>query len=305
MNLSHLKSNLFQIRKAFFEYHQGFDYLKQRYLYAPKILKHSSPLEKPVNIDDLSIHILSCHRDIVMLCWSLASFYSVAEFSADLHIHSDGSLTRSDRDAIKRLFPSADIINPENFEALYRDNFDPYPLIKKFRFKIPKYFLMKKLIDPFFVSHKKNILIIDSDLAWFRHPEKIESEIKANCPNSLMMAYCGGVKPNYVYFKNGKRLDPKLACMNSGIVLYNRQNFDLKLLEEYLSNIDIKNKSNIHFIEQAGYAYCLEHLKMLPADEYIIKGIPEDKTVLKHYTGPRRLQFYTQALGLIKSCVSL
>ena len=45
---------------------------------------------------------------------------------------------------------------------------------------------------------------------------------------------------NYVFFKDGSKLADNLANYNSGIVLYQKQNFDLNKLGEYLEKIDIK-----------------------------------------------------------------
>ena len=105
---------------------------------------------------------------------------------------------------------------------------------------------------------------------------------------------------NFVWFKDGSRLDQDLANYNSGIVLYSVGSFNLRKMVEYFDRINDEVKQNQHFIEQAGYAYCLTNVEGLPQEQYQIKGGYSDKTVVKHYTAPRRLTFYTEGLEIIK-----
>ncbi len=168
MNIRAVKLELFYIRKAFFTYRRGFKYLINKYFLAPRILKVKKVLEKPINHQDLSIHILSSHRDLINLVWALASFYKNAGISGQLYIHSDGSLNNEDQKLLKIFFPSALVIRPDDFLKRHLADLESYPLIKKFRTEYQKLFLLKKLIDPYFVSSSKLHLIIDTDLLWFK-----------------------------------------------------------------------------------------------------------------------------------------
>lgn len=297
----HLKLELFYLRKAFFAYKSGFRYIFNKYLLARKILNYQGVFERPTNNNDLSIHVLSCHRDLVMLIWSLFSFYQVMVSLGQLFIHSDGGLQNNDKKILKEFFPYAKIIEPEEFLEEYKSELERYPLLKKFRTEYPRYFLLKKLIDPYFVSPNPCRLIIDSDLLWFQRPVAIENELRYNCQHSLMMAL---KEPNpvfRVYFKDGTRLNDELALFNSGLVLYHRKNFNLNKLTQYFEKIDINNKYNSHFIEQGGYASCLENLEKLPSDKYVIKNKVDEMTIVKHYTSPRRPFFYLEGLEKIKN----
>ena len=103
MNFKKIKLEFFYLYKSFFIYKKGFLYLKNKYIIAPKILKLNKVFEKPVNNDNLSIHVLTSHRDFLMLLWSLASFYQVASIVGPLFIHNDGSLTAKDKRIILSL----------------------------------------------------------------------------------------------------------------------------------------------------------------------------------------------------------
>lgn len=299
MNLKKIKREIFYLKKAFLEYHQGWSYLKNRYFLAPKILKLNKILEKPINNHDLSIHVLTGQRDLILLIWALASFYNVAENIGQLYVHSDGSLSDYDIKLLNKFFPSAKIIDPNIFVKEYASQLDQYPIIKKFRTNYPDFFLVKKLIDPYFVSNRPKRLIIDSDLLWFKTPKIIDQSISGESRSLMMQGVLVG-EGNFVRFKDGSKLSHDLAHFNSGIVLYHKHNFDLKKLVEYFEKIDDQVKSNRHFIEQAGYAYCLKDLVGLPQDQYQIKGKLSDATVVKHFTAPRRLLFYTEGLEIMK-----
>ncbi len=301
MTFKRLKLEFFYLRKAFFAYKNGWHYVYNRYFLAPKILNHAGVLERASNHNDLSVHVLTCHHDLVMLIWSLASFYQVMSIIGELYIHNDGTLNVRDKKILKKFFPSAKIIEPNEFFEKRNSELERCPLIKKIRDECPEYVLLKKLLDPYLVSDKKHLLIIDSDLMWFKRPEEIEQEIQNGCLNSLMMS--GAAKDgqlNYVYYQDGTKLSADLAAFNSGIVLYRKENFNLEKLVNYLAKIDLAKPANKHFIEQAGYASCLENLKCLLEDKYVVKEMVDDKILVKHYTSPRRPLFYLEGLEKIK-----
>ena len=187
MNWKTLKFEQYMVRQAFKQGMIG-DFLKHRYAVAPRILKLNKVLEKPINNNNFSIHVLTCHRDLIILLWSIASFYRVINTIGQLYVHSDGSLTDVDVKKIKFLFPKAIIIKPEYLYKNYIEKFNNYPNIKKYRFeKIKKFKLLLKLLDPFFISPCKKVLIIDSDLIWLKKPTEIENEINNSKSKSLMM----------------------------------------------------------------------------------------------------------------------
>lgn len=290
-----LKLEFFYLRKAFFEYCHGFKYIYNKLFLAPKILETNKILEKPINNFDLSTHLLTCHKDLTMTLWSLASFYKMSVEIGQLYIHNDGTLTVKDKNILKNFFPNAKIVEADEItKGNYLAN---HSLLKRFREGNNSYFLLKKIIDTYFLSDKKYHLIIDTDLLWFKDPTEVTVEIRCGCQNSVMVA---NNSFGYVYFKDGEKLNQELASYNSGIVLYGRDNFDLAKLEEYLGKIDENKKENNHFIEQAGFAWCLKNLKKLDEKKYTIKEAVNEETTVRHYTSPRRPLFYIEGLEKIK-----
>jgi len=236
---------------------------------------------------------------LIQTIWSLASFYLQSEVIGQLYIHNDGSLTSHDQASLKKYFPNAKIIDTNLFLSQYSSQLNNYPIIKEFR-QMNKYVLLKKLIDQYFISDKPYRLFIDTDLVWYNQPIEIEDEIKNGCQNSFV-SQNHNTHPNYtIHYKDGSKLEEKYAMINSGIVLYKKENFNLKKLENFLLKVDKENDLNNHFVEQAGFAYCLENLKILPYDKYTIKDKLSDRVVVKHYTGPRRLLFYIEGVETLK-----
>lgn len=298
MKLRDIKLELFYIRKAFLEKGQGFRYLWNKYVQGKSILRSNKVLEKSVNNHDLSIHTLTQHKDVLQTIWSLGSFYNNSENRGQLYIHDDGSLDENDINIFKKYFPSSKIVNTNDFFESYADELTRYPLLMKFR-GTKKYYMLKKLVDQYFVSDKKYRLFIDSDLIWLKNPREIEQEIENGCQNSLMTR---GEKPHpelTVHYKENGKLSEDLAIFNSGIVLYKKENFNLEKLEDYLALVDTDNNLNDHFIEQAGFACCLERLKSLPYERYTIKNKLSDQVVVKHYTGPRRFMFWVEGVDVL------
>src|SRR3989338_7135123 len=75
INFKKLKLEIFYLQAAFRQYRQGPDYLRHRYFFARKILNLRKIFQNPINYNNLSIHFLSCHRDLIPFIWSLASFF--------------------------------------------------------------------------------------------------------------------------------------------------------------------------------------------------------------------------------------
>lgn len=292
-----LKWELSHIKKAFIGYGHGWQYIFNKFFLAKKILlkKSSWPSHADSN---LSIHILACQRDFVMLLWSLNSFFTFFSYPYQLFIHNDGTLTNKQIITLKKIFPNVIIVAPTELLNNHSQTLEKYPIIKDFLTVHPEYYLMKKLIDPYFISDKKNILVIDSDLLWFQNPLELLGSLKKNLDNSLMM---WSPLPGPVYFKNNSSLSEDLSHYNSGIVLYKKENFDLNILSAYLSQVDTDRPDNFQFIEEGGFATCLKNLIPLPKEKYIIKGAVNAETIVRHYTSPRRPGFYLEGLPTLKN----
>jgi hypothetical protein len=231
-----------------------------------------------------------------MLLWALASWHKIITDVAQVNVHDDGTFTVDDRELIKSLFPYAKIIDykwaTENATTNWLCDL---PAARFYRAE-RKYYKAVKLIDPYFISRSHAVLILDTDVLWFRQPVELINSIHYG-QSSL---FWPNPKSNSFLFKNGMNLRPDLTYLNSGLVYYKKEDFDLSILEEFCQNIG--PQMDPPFRDQPGYAYILGGLNSyytLPIDKYIIKGPVQERTVAKHYTGPRREQFWFEGVRLL------
>ena len=153
------------------------------------------------------------------------------------------------------------------------------------------------MIDPFFVGDADVKLILDSDLLWFKQPGELLDDIF----QKRLPIFMGGYGKMDFVFSDGSILPENIAGVNSGVVCYKKKQFSLDSLEEFYSRVG--SNANPHFVEQAGYAYILTRGSQpifLPADKYLIKGPVSERTVMKHYTNPRREQFWFEGVNRLK-----
>ncbi len=303
-----LKHELFNIRKAFLDFGIGWEYLYYKNIISRRVDYFKEPIERPVTCGDFSMHVLFGHRYVHMALWSLFSFYSTSSCIGLLYIHSDGTLTDADLSLLKRFFPNAKFINPKTVIEDNKKKFEEHPIIKKFREKHEDSFFVTQLIDPYMVSQSRNVLFFDVDILWFADSRVIREAVEHGCPNSYLMdagrVYDSCRLENTVTFKDGSVLNPLYSRFNSGIVLFNKKNFNLERLSDFVDRIDMMRPESRHWVEQSGYAYSLENLKTFPISKYIIKGEVKDGTVVKHYTGPRRVEFFAKGIPILMNLTS-
>lgn len=291
MNLSEIREQVRLAGKAFLFYRKGFEYLWMRYVIAPKILSAGAYERKPVR-EDVSMHMLFGARDFLMGLWSLGSFYRVMPEVGELVIHSDGSLTKHHKNAIRKLFPDVRIEDAKEFMERHGDSLSGHPALKKFREVYPK-FQSKKLIDQYVLSGKKIRILLDSDILWFREPSEITASLKAGVQKPLMMTNQDAYV--HVQFADGTSTTDEVARANSGIVVYRDDQFSLDAMQEYVNKADYLGKK---FTDQACFASILKP-ELLSESTYIIKGTLTDSIVMRHYTSPSRAKFFFYGLNLI------
>ncbi len=274
-------------------------YFYNRFFIKKKIRRVSHPFDRAPDDLSYSIHLLCSHRDVDLLLWSLASWYRVTPASGKVYIHEDGSFTPEDRAVVARLLPHARIID---FAWATREAHDvwlkDFPKARALRDNYAKHVLIVKLIDQLFVSTAPKRLILDTDLLWFNEPKELLEAIQLN--KASVFQY-GGEMPDPFRFANGEVLDLKLQVLNSGVVIYDLKNFSLKDVEEYAAKIDPTTFR--HFVEQVGYGWVLSRsgapITMLSKEQYTVFGAVTKTITLKHFTGPRREDFWREGVSVL------
>ena len=273
------------------------EYLYSRFWLGSKIRRLGRPLDREIDTEQFSIHVVCCHIDVVQLLWALASWYRVVPISAKVYIHEDGSLTVSDKALISKTFPHSEIIDFNwATEQAMNKWLIKYPSLRTLRVEKREVFALK-IVDPYFVSNCKYFLILDTDILWFRAPDEVlQTIVNYECP-----LFWQENKPCPYIFGDGDSLKEELLCHNSGFIYYEKADFNLNLLEEFMQK---KGNFKRKFEDQPVYAYILGNYSstsLLPKDRYIIKGKVKEDTIAKHYTAPRREKFWFEGVKFLQS----
>ena len=252
------------------------------------------------------IHILTSAQDWLNLVWTLKSFYAVSARRYAVCIHDDGTLDHSACEALQRHFPAARIIRRQQADTKLASVLKDFPRCQSFR---QSNHLSPKLFDFPHYSKSERILLLDSDVLFFREPTELLRRIEdptyqKNCVNGdVASAYT--VDPLVVSEHKGMCL---IARFNSGLGLIHKNSLCLRSLEEFLS---LPGTVDGHFwrIEQTLYALCSSRfgVELLP-EEYSVRldwGI--NGSPCRHYVGAIRQLFYREGIrhliqsGLLKS----
>lgn len=281
------------------------EFLHYKNNFAPKIL--SSNIITCNLKSEFEVHILTCQRDFLEALWALKTFYIMSGLRPKLVIHDDGSLTPSAIFAFKTHFKNCTIITRAMADRLLKRKLKNYPYSFKYRFTNFRVHSMK-LFDFYFASHANYILLLDSDVLFFKKPTRLIRNIKAR-QGFFMSDY----RDAYAFPRH------YLACLfgfkvrhkvNTGLVFLPKKHFDINLIEKFLKIAFTRMKHN-HFphkywIEQTAMALIMsktpKHFARLPST-YQISTQPLTRiTASCHFVSDgSRHYFYTAGLKHLKT----
>ena len=295
-----LKKELFYI-KEMVRYGYGpaslLNYFKNRVL-ARQIVK-KMPRHKCEKQDNFEVHMLCQKSDVIPATWSLWSFLKNSRLCPKIVIHDDGSLNKSSADIFSEKFDNIEIIWKKDADELI-DKMSSSSIIKDYRKN--GHPLILKLVDIILLSRAEKVMVLDSDVLFFKNPEEVVGFVKGRSNRDALISQTGGgftIKVESSYLEKYDLTRKNIEFMNSGIIIYNKPPISENKLSEYLENCELDMSD--YFVEMTGWN-CLvgqTNYEFLPLDQYIIKGKPDSNTVAKHFTSPRRHEFY--AYGIDKA----
>ncbi len=193
----------------------------------------------------VELHMLVCEKDFLRSFWALKSFFYYSGISARLVIQNDGSLSSQALDLYSEHFPNC-VVNTDNDDKI-RDALTNHPMCQFF---VGHHAISKKLFHPLLLSQSRYVLIMDSDILWFRRSKAI-----ANCVKNCFPFYVNGGSGAYV--RNQKFMESRLDLypadnVNSGIVGYQKSKFiDMEFIESAIKKLVHIPKENL--LESIGY----------------------------------------------------
>uniref|UniRef100_B8HPW9 Nucleotide-diphospho-sugar transferase domain-containing protein n=1 Tax=Cyanothece sp. (strain PCC 7425 / ATCC 29141) TaxID=395961 RepID=B8HPW9_CYAP4 len=194
---------------------------------------------------DLELHMLVGEKDFLRSFWSLKSFYYYSGLPARLVIQDDGSLSSDSINRYYEHFPGC-IVNTNNDEPIYT-GLKNHPMCQFF---YEYHVIAKKLFPPLLVTQANYVVIMDSDILWFKRSRAITDCIRSGIPFCLNSGSKAYVR-NQEFMENKLELYPA-NNVNSGIIGYRKSDFlDLNFIEAAIGKLVHVSKDLIR--ESAGY----------------------------------------------------
>jgi hypothetical protein len=261
----------------------------------PRIL-HTPPCrtDRQSNVE---IHTLVSHDDLLNLLWTLKSFYHFSQRSYPAVIHDDGTLTAADLEILRRHFPDSRVISAAEAESTVAAALKSYPRCARYR---GLHSLARKVFDIGTYFRADRLLLLDSDLIFFRTPDELLSRLDAdqlprsvfNAGQSLML----NVSADEARQRFGIELVERI---NSGLAVLRPQVFNFDWMEDFLGSESIW-AGHVWRIEQTllALAASRDGVELLPEHEYRV-SLTEgaEGCVVKHYVGMVRHLMYREGMA--------
>jgi len=230
--------------------------------------------------------------------WALRSFLKYSELCPKIIIHDDGSITKNSARILESRFSNLKVLTrPEALKIL--EAREDFKNIRDFSFK--GHNIVMQFIDVFLLSDTSKVMVMDSDILFFKKPQEIVDFINGqiNC-DSLISRQPGSydLMIDDAYADKYHIYEKRADFMNSGMILFNKASISLHKFYEFFNNT--KKEYGDFFLGMSGWGCLISqtNFKFLPEDKYILKGRPTEYTVMKHFTGPRRHEFYAYGIDM-------
>ena len=247
----------------------------------------------------IEVHLLCCERDYLCAIWALKTFYFFSRTAYPLAIHLQGWCPRRVARRFKDHFPGARVILQSEADAkvnawLLERNFRRLHSVRQ------QQCLMQKLTDFILMSDAPRMLLLDSDVLFFAHPQRLLEAVDSPPPAATFQRdHDNGY--NLTLEQALDRFSIRLApALNSGIAVIPRDLVDLSRCEEYLADPEVARPTGL--VEQTLYALgvCEKVVPQhLPAEAYHIsmQSCPDLRSIVaRHYTWRSRHLFTSEGL---------
>jgi hypothetical protein len=251
---------------------------------------------------DMTVCALTSRNDWLMCLWALVSFYRFSEVRLPLLIYSDGSLNKRHAERIRSVFPDARIVDPVMADAAVAGTLAAYPNCGQFRSAQP---CARRIIDLPILCKSKSMLMLDSDVLFFRRPEELMKHLNEGRGGHFVFER----DPQDSYFDSRenirKSFDVEIAPrVNCGILVADIANFDYAQIEKWLANDAFAKKH--HWAEQglwAMYAGASRTAFLSETYDVSLSAEIEPNAVMKHYIKPIRDFIYTSGIPHLSRCL--
>jgi hypothetical protein len=275
-------------------YGEGLRVHRYRDRLRPRILE-TAPIDEIGRDPAAEIHVLTREADWLNLVWTLKSFYLVTGRRYALCVHDDGTMSAEATQQLRQHFPGMRLIETAKSDDEVAGVLEAYPLCQVFR---RQFKLARKVFDFIHYLENDRMLLIDSDVLFFKPPEVLLRRIEdpAYACNSLNR----DISTSYTVDASTVRDYLKIEMeerVNSGLGLIHRDSMPFARIEELLTIPGVIG----HYwrIEQTLYALCgmLHGYEALPPEYDVYRGAGLGDRASRHYVGEIRRLFYEEGIA--------
>lgn len=248
---------------------------------------------------DVEVHVLTWKGDWLNAIWALKSFYHFSDVDYSLVFHDGGLLPENVR-SLKAHFPDARIVTRPEADAIVEPELARLGLERCLAFRRHLGFSLR-LFDVPLTAGRPRILSLDSDILFFRRPDRLLDRSS----DAVTVPVMRDVEGEF-YAMSRDDLAATFGCevppsINAGLWLARRDLFDLATIDRWLENPTLFGS---YFGEQTIFALsCVAGggVEFLP-DSYMLSNDPTGRPDLacRHYAGVNRQLLYTEGMERLK-----
>ena len=233
---------------------------------------------------DFEVHMLLNGARLLEGVWALYSFFFFATVPGRIVIHDDGTLGSAGAALLVRLFPGSRVIGRRQADDIMNARLRALGLSRCQRLRESLVFGLK-LFDPVFFAQSPRILLLDSDVLFYRMPTEVLASLEGNAPPVFFPdngdRYC--LPAEAIASLLGL---PPVRGFNPGVASIPVASIEFQRMEQFLEDPAFWTKTGAanYFAEltlwamemtlagavplSAGYQICAP----VPADEAVISG---------------------------------
>ena len=280
-------------------------YLEQRQLESrrrryDKLIEETPPYAAEGDGSDFEVHSLLGSRHVGMCLWSIKSLLHHAQRPFSIVLHDDGSLSLQDIEKLKRHLPGVRVIRKADADTLIRPMLSPWKAVEAYRFgtlgdtdysRSMSIFAIK-LLDFNLLTAASRILVLDTDVLFFRRPSELLDWVDNKSEAQCMYCYedYAPVRNRAGVIAGFERKAAPSCYFNSGLICFDKPVMDLSALDSWLKEYGHLTNT-LYTFEQFAYNVlvhrCASHAPLSPDYSFNFNG---PNCVATHF-GIKRLFF--------------
>jgi hypothetical protein len=244
------------------------------------------------------IHLLVCRRDYEMAAISAMVLNHLGKKGHVFILHDDGSLDNHIESLFHKYLPGSTFIRRPDADTMAVEKLSAQPNLLRLR---AENILISKLTDIVLWAKNERIGYLDSDVLFFKYPfEYIQSLQTSSKTNFFNRDIADAYVANRYTLANACSINLP-ACINSGLWVMNKNDFDFNLIESWLKHPFLKRHLTDYRLEQTLFAMLagVSDAGYFPKDYDVNFEKKPDTSICKHYVGRIRYGYELEGLNYL------